>query len=320
MIKYIIRRVLQMIPILLGVSIIIFVVISLAPGDAVDNKANPNMTEEKKQELREQMGLDKPLPVRYVNWLKDSLTGNFGESTKFKQPVVDVINTYIWNSFFLALTAFIASIFIAVPIGIVSATRQYSFIDGLFTVLALIGISLPAFFLALLLIKFLAFDLKIFPVGGMTTTGSTATGFKQIIDILYHMFLPFLVLTLVQVGGLMRYTRTSVLEVIRQDYIRTARAKGLKESVVIYKHAFRNALIPIVTILALSLPSLFGGAMITERIFSWPGIGRVAFDCLNARDYQFLMAFNMFMAMLALVGNLIADISYAIVDPRIRLK
>ncbi|MPQ43714.1 ABC transporter permease [Clostridium tarantellae] len=320
MIKYIIRRILQMIPILLGVSIIIFVVISLAPGDAVDNKANPNMTEEKKQELREQMGLDKPLPVRYVNWLKDSLTGNFGESTKFKQPVVDVINTYIWNSFFLALTAFIASIFIAVPIGIVSATKQYSFIDGFFTVLALIGISLPAFFLGLLLIKFLAFDFKIFPVGGMTSTGSTATGFKHIIDVLYHMFLPFLVLTLVQVGALMRYTRTSVLEVIRQDYIRTARAKGLKESIVIYKHAFRNALIPIVTILALSLPSLFGGAMITERIFAWPGIGRVAFDCLNARDYQFLMAFNMFMAMLALVGNLIADISYAVVDPRIRLK
>lgn len=320
MFTYITRRILQMIPVLLGVSLIIFVVISLAPGDYVDTKANPNMTEEKKQELRELMGLDKPIPVRYANWLKNSLTGNLGDSLKFKQPVVEVIDTYVWNSFFLALAAFLASVIIAVPIGIVSATKQYSLVDGFFTVLALVGISLPSFFLGLLIIKFLAFDLKLFPVSGMTTTGSSATGFKYFADVAYHMFLPFLVLTLVQVGSLMRYTRTSMLEVIRQDYIRTARAKGLKESVVIYKHALRNALIPIVTILGLSLPGLFGGAMITERIFAWPGIGKIAFDCLSSRDYPFLMAFNMFMALLTLAGSLIADVSYALVDPRIRLK
>lgn len=320
MFTYITRRLLQMIPVLLGVSMIIFLVISLAPGDYVDTKANPNMTQEKKDELRELMGLNDPIPVRYAKWLKNSATGNLGDSLKFKQPVVEVIDTYVWNSFFLALAAFIASIFIAVPIGIVSATKQYSLTDGFFTVLALIGISLPSFFLGLMLIKFLAFDSNLFPVGGMTTTGSAATGMKYFIDVIYHMFLPFLVLTLVQIGSLMRYTRTSMLEVIRQDYIRTARAKGLKESVVIYKHALRNALIPIVTILGLSLPGLFGGAMITEKIFSWPGIGKIAFDCLAARDYPFLMAFNMFMALLTLGGSLIADISYAVVDPRIRLK
>lgn len=320
MFTYITRRIFQMVPVLLGVSLIIFLVIAKAPGDYIETNANANMTQEKKEELRELMGLDKPVLVRYVNWLKNALTGNLGDSLKFKQPVVDVINTYVWNSFALAIMAFLASIFIAVPIGVVSATKQYSLLDGFFTVLALIGISLPGFFLGLMIIKFLAFDLGLFPVGGMITAGSTETGIKYFLDVIYHMFLPFLVLTFVQVGSLMRYTRTSMLEVIRQDYIRTARAKGLKESIVIYKHGLRNALIPVVTILGLSLPGLFGGAMITERIFSWPGIGKIAFDCLNSRDYLFLMGFNMFIALLTLAGSLIADVSYALVDPRIRLK
>ncbi|MDO4534908.1 MAG: ABC transporter permease [Clostridium perfringens] len=320
MFAYITRRFFQMIPVLLGVSLIIFLVIAKAPGDYIETNANANMTQEKKEELRELMGLDKPVLVRYVNWLKNALTGNLGDSLKFKQPVVDVINTYVWNSFALALMAFLASIFIAVPIGVVSATKQYSLLDGFFTILALIGISLPGFFLGLMIIKFLAFDLGLFPVGGMVTAGSTEAGIKYFLDVIYHMFLPFLVLTFVQIGSLMRYTRTSMLEVIRQDYIRTARAKGLKESVVIYKHGLRNALIPVVTILGLALPGLFGGAMITERIFSWPGIGKIAFDCLNSRDYPFLMGFNMFIALLTLGGSLIADVSYALVDPRIRLK
>lgn len=320
MITYIARRFLQMLIVLFGASVIIFVIIAKAPGDYVSSKANISMTEEKKQELKESMGLDKPLGTRYFVWMKNSLQGNFGDSLKFKQPVISVINTYVWNSFILGLTSLIASIVIAVPIGIVSATKQYSFVDGFFTVLALIGISLPAFFLGLLAIKFLAFDIKLFPVGGMTTTGSSNTGISNILDIGYHMFLPFLVLTVVQVGSFMRYTRTSMLEVIRQDYIRTARAKGLKESIVIYKHALRNALIPIVTIIGLSIPALFTGAMITENIFAWPGIGKIAFDCLNARDFPFLMAFNMLIALITLIGNLIADISYAVADPRIRLK
>ncbi len=309
-----------MIVVLFGVSLIIFTVIAMAPGDYVTSKANPNMTEEKKQELRESMGLDKPIVQRYFTWMKNSLKGNFGDSLKFKQPVISVINTYVWNSFLLAVTSFIASLIIAIPIGVVSATKQYSAIDGIFTVLALIGISLPAFFLGLLVIKFFAFDLKLFPIGGMTATGSNYTGIQYWIDVLYHMFLPFLVLTVMNVGSLMRYTRTSMLEVIRQDYIRTARAKGLKEAVVIYRHAFRNALIPIVTILGLSLPGLFSGAIITETIFAWPGIGKIAFDCLSTRDFPFLMAFNMLMALLTLIGNLIADVSYALVDPRVRLK
>ena len=319
MLTYITRRLLQMIPVLFGASLIIFFVVSLAPGNYVTSKAG-NMTQEKIDELEELMGLDDPIHIRYVNWLKDSATGNFGDSLKFKQPVVEVIDTYVWNSFYLAAAAFIASILLAVPIGIVSATKQYSLVDGIFTVLALVGISLPSFFIGLLLIKFLAFDNRIFPIGGMITTGSNLTGFAYFMDVVEHMVLPFIVLTVVQVGSLMRYTRTSMLEVIRQDYIRTARAKGLKESVVIYKHALRNAMIPIVTVLSLSIPSLFAGSMITEQIFAWPGIGKIALDCLNARDYPFLMAFNLMIAALTLLGSLVADLSYALVDPRVRLK
>lgn len=320
MLTYLGRRFLQMIVVLFGVSVLIFGVIAKAPGDYVSANGNMNMTAEKKQELKESMGLDKPILQRYVIWMKNSLKGNFGDSLKFKQPVISVIDTYVWNSFTLSICSFIASIIIAIPIGIVSATKQYSLVDSLFTILALIGISLPAFFLGLLVVKFFAFDLKIFPIGGMISTGTNYSGLKHIKDVAEHMVLPFLVLTVASLGSLMRYTRTSMLEIIRQDYIRTARAKGLKESVVIYKHAFRNALIPIVTIVGLSLPGLFSGAMITETIFSWPGIGKIAFDCLSARDFPFLMAFNMMMALLTLIGNLIADISYALVDPRIRLK
>lgn len=320
MLTYLGRRFLQMIVVLFGVSVLIFGVIAKAPGDYVSANGNMNMTAEKKQELKESMGLDKPILQRYVIWMKNSLKGNFGDSLKFKQPVISVIDTYVWNSFTLSICSFIASIIIAIPIGIVSATKQYSLVDSLFTILALIGISLPAFFLGLLVVKFFAFDLKIFPIGGMISTGTNYSGLKYIKDVAEHMVLPFLVLTVASLGSLMRYTRTSMLEIIRQDYIRTARAKGLKESVVIYKHAFRNALIPIVTIIGLSLPGLFSGAMITETIFSWPGIGKIAFDCLAARDFPFLMAFNMMMAVLTLLGNLIADISYALVDPRIRLK
>ena len=206
------------------------------------------------------------------------------------------------------------------PIGIISATKQYSKFDMGATVVALIGISMPAFFLGLLMIKIFAIDLHILPVSGMRTAGLNATGFAAMADVGKHLILPTLVLAFSGVGSLMRYTRTSMLEVIKQDYIRTARAKGLSEKTVIYRHALRNALIPIVTILGLMLPGLFGGAMITEQIFAFPGIGKIALGALSKRDYPLMMGFNMFMAVLVLLGNLLSDILYAAVDPRVRLK
>ncbi|ALP88743.1 ABC transporter permease [Clostridium butyricum] len=320
MIQYTVKRILKMIPILIVISIIIFGIINLAPGDFVDGKVNPNMTAEKVEQLKEIYGLDKPLPVRYINWAKGAIKGDFGDSLRYQQPVTSVINGYVWNSFYLAGTSFILCLIIAIPLGIISATKQYSIFDKTITVLSFIGISLPSFFVALVSIKLFSLNLGWFPIGGMTSAGSTATGMTNFIDILKHMFLPVFSLTAIQFGTLVRYVRTSMLEVIQQDYIRTARAKGLKEKVVIYKHALRNGLIPVVTFIGLSIPGLFAGAIITETIFVWPGIGRIGYEAILNRDYTLLMGFNMFMAIMTLLGNLLSDILYAVVDPRIKLK
>lgn len=320
MLRYTVKRLLQMIPILLGVSLIIFLIFSLAPGDIVDSiSATTHITDERAAQLRHLYHLDKPVLLQYLYWLGNAIKGNLGDSLQYKEPVSQVIKSYIWNSFYLAGASFIATILIALPLGIISATKQYSAFDSIFTVIALIGISLPAFFMGLLLVKWFAVDIPIFPVSGMTTSGINYTGVGKIANILYHMFLPFLVLTFESVASLMRYVRTSMLEVIRQDYIRTARAKGLKEKVVIYKHALRNGLIPVITIIGMWLPGLFSGAIITEQIFGWPGIGRITLEAATNRDYPLLMGFNMLIALLTLLGNLLADITYAAVDPRIRL-
>lgn len=318
--QYITRRILEMIPVIIGISFLLFIIFAMAPGDAVDNMQNPNLTEEKIMDLKRQYGLVGNPVERYCNWAKKAVQFDFGSSIKFKMPVSEVMKAYVWNSFYLSLLSFILAIVISIPIGVVSATKQYSVFDKFFTVFALLGISIPSFFFGMVLIKIFSVNLGIFPVSGMSTSGANYTGFKNFTDIVHHMFLPTMVLTLGSLASLMRYTRTSMLEVVRQDYIRTARSKGLREKVVIYKHALRNALIPIVTILGMSLPGLFGGAILTEQVFGWPGIGKVAIDAINARDYQFLMGFEVLLALLTLFGNLIADISYALVDPRIRLK
>lgn len=321
MVQFILRRLLQTIPMLIGITILLFLVFSLMPADFIDLQyANVRISEERLEAIKEKHGLNDPLPIRYVRWVTNMLRGDFGDSSQFKKPVTEVMNDYIWNSFRLAVVAQFLAILIAVPIGIYSAINQYSFFDMFFTVFALMGISIPAFFFGLLLQKVISVDMGWLPLSGMRTAGSTLTGFAAFIDLVRHMILPLTVLTLISVGGLMRYTRTSMLEVIRQDYIRTARAKGLSENKVIYKHAFRNAMIPLITLLGFMLPGLFAGAMLTETIFAWPGIGRVALQSIFQRDYFFLMAFNVLMAVLTLLGNLIADILYAAADPRIRLQ
>jgi len=318
--QYITRRLIQMIPILIGISILLFFILQLAPGDIFSTMMNPHMTAEMKEELRHQLHLDQPVYIQYFYWVQGVLKGDFGDSFYFKQPVTRVINTYIWNSFLLSLVSFILSVIISIPIGVISATRQYSRFDYFFTVVALIGISIPSFYFGLLLIKWFAVDLKLFPVSGMITPGANPAGVEKAADVLYHMALPCIVLTLSNVAGLMRYTRSSMLEVIRQDYIKTARAKGLREKVVIYKHALRNAMIPVITIFGMWLPGLFSGAIITESIFNWPGIGPIELLAVNNRDYPLLMGINLILALLTLLGNLIADITYALIDPRIRLK
>ena len=320
MLQYTVKRILKMIPTLLIISILLFKVIDLAPGNFLDTKVNPNMTVEKLEQLEAVYGFDKPFGERYVNWLKKAVKGDFDESLKLRQPVSEIIKDYAWNSFVLAGTAFLLSILIAIPLGIVCATKQYSFADKATTILTFVSISLPSFLLGLMLINAFSLKIKLFPIGGMTTAGSNLTGAAYYKDVLIHMVLPVVSLTILQAGSLIRYVRTAMLEVINQDYIRTARAKGLKEKVVIYKHALRNGLIPVITYIGMSLPGLFAGALITETIFVWPGIGRIGYEAILNRDYTLLMGFNMFMAVLTLMGNLLSDILYAVVDPRIKLK
>lgn len=319
MIQYIAKRILKMIPILIIISAIIFGIVCLTPGDFVDAKSNPNMSAEKIEQLKSIYGLDKPVPVRYVNWLKGVVKGDLGESLKYRQPVTSLINQYVWNSFYLAATAFVLSLFIAIPLGIISAVKQYSILDKTVTFFTFFTMSVPTFFIALILIKVFSLNMNILPIGGMSTSGSNLTGFAQFKDVLLHMVMPIVTLLIIQIGSTTKYVRTAMLEVIRQDYIRTARAKGLKEKVVIYKHALRNGLIPIVTLIGLSIPGLFSGALITETIFVWPGIGKMGYDAIINRDYILTIGFAVFMAVLTLLGNLLADVLYAVVDPRIKL-
>ncbi|WP_314588794.1 ABC transporter permease [Paenibacillus terrigena] len=318
--QYIIRRLLQMIPTMIGISIIVFIISAMVPGDFITAKNSPYMTAEKAAQLREIYGLDKPVVERYFTWAGNMLTGNMGDSLQHKQPVTKVVNNYVWNSFIIAFVSLLLSWLIAVFAGVFSAKFQYSLFDKLVTLFIFLCMSLPSFFIGLLLILKFSVQLGIFPVGGMTTAGLGATGWEHIKDVAYHMFLPTLVLTMLSTGSLTRYFRTGMLEVIRQDYIRTARAKGLKERTVIFKHALRNALLPAITLLGFELPALFSGAIILEKVFIWPGVGQVYLESISVRDYPFMLGFTILLAALTLLGNLLSDVLYGIADPRIRLK
>ncbi len=326
MLKYILRRLLHLIPVLLIITIILFGLLEIMPGDPVNAYlgVGSNTTVEQQQQIRAQLGLDQPFHIRYVKWLGRTLQGDFGNSYKYRKPVSDVIGTYIWNSFALNIVAMVFAFAIAIPVGIKSAVKKYGLYDNFWTVFSLTGVSMPSFFFALLLIFFVAIPVSWLPLNGMRTTLFLAKGYdslgQEILDVLKHMILPATVLTISSLASLTRYVRNSVIEVINQDYIRTARSKGLSEKVVIYKHAFRNALLPIVTLLGLYIPSLFGGSILLETVFIWPGIGNILFTSIGDRDYSMLMAANVFYAVLMLAGNLLADLSYALVDPRIRVK
>jgi peptide/nickel transport system permease protein len=326
MLRYIGKRLLHLIPVLLIITIIVFSIIELMPGDPVNAYLGigSDTTVEQQARIRELLGLDQGPVVRYFKWLGRVLTLDFGRSMKYRKPVVDVIGTFIWNSFRLNLVAMILAFAISIPVGIKSAVKKYGKFDNFWTVFSLTGVSMPSFFFALLLIFFIAIPVQFIPLNGMRTTIFAAKGYPskwhEILDIGRHMILPATVLTISSLASLTRYVRNSVIEVINQDYIRTARSKGLAEKVVIYKHAFRNALLPIVTLLGLYIPSLFGGAIILETVFLWPGIGNVLYTSILDRDYSMVMAANVFYAVLMLAGNLLADVSYALVDPRIKVK
>ncbi|SCX90055.1 ABC transporter permease [Alkaliphilus peptidifermentans] len=320
MLRYLARRILHMIPVMIIISICIFTIIKLTPGSPVGLNLDPEMTAEQRQAEYERLGLHLPLPVQYVNWVGRSLNGDFGPSSLYNRPVSEIVPKYVWNSFKLNVLVFIFAFLLSVPIGIICAVKQYSFTDNFWTVFSLFGISMPSFFFGLLLIYFFAAKLGWFPISGMMTAGSNLTGMANVLDQLRHMILPATVLTIGSLASLVRYTRTSMLDIIKQDYIRTARSKGLTEKVVIYRHAFRNAMLPIVTLIGFWVPQLFSGAVILETVFNWPGIGQIMLNAINFRDYNLMMATLLLFAVLTLLGNLLADIGYAVVDPRIKVE
>ena len=318
--QYIIRRVLISICVLFGVSFLIYGILRSMPGDFVEQmtSGNPTITSEQKELLRESYGLNGSVIEGYIGWIKNAVKGDFGTSFLYAKPVTEVISSRMWTSFSLASIAFVIQLCIAIPLGILAATKQYTKIDYAIVFLALAGISLPSFFFAAILQRIFAMGLGWLPLSGMVTARENFTGFRLTLDIGYHFILPIAVFVITGIGSWLRYVRTNMLEVLNADYIRTARAKGLAERKVIGKHGFRNTLIPIVTFIGGSIPSLFAGAIITEGIFSIPGLGKAALDAVGNKDLPFLMGYLMFMAVLTLIGTLISDILYAVVDPRIR--
>lgn len=323
MLEYIARRLLFMIPLLLGITIITFVVVHLSPGGPADmlTGLSPKVSAEAKARLHSLYGLDKPLHVQYWLWLSRIVRFDFGESFKDGRLVIIKVLERLPATLLLNVLSLLLIFFIALPIGIISAVRQDSFFDKGMTVFVFLGFSVPAFWLALLLMLLFGVVLGWLPISGMHSVNFPYFPFwGKFWDIIKHLILPVFVSAFGGLAYLSRYSRTSMLEVLRQDYIRTARAKGLPEKKVIYRHALRNALIPIITLLGLSLPALIGGGFIFETIFAWPGMGRLGYQAIMARDYPVIMGVGVIAALLTLLGNLIADITYAFVDPRIRYR
>jgi len=316
--QYLIRRLLMMIPVFIGISMIVFALIHTTPGDPFAALVQNDVSKEDREAMLRQIGYYDPLPVKYVKWAGQALQGNLGWSIKYREPVMQLMQRRLANTFGLSLMAMVLSTFIAIPLGVISATRQYSAFDYLATVFAFIGISIPAFFFALGMIKIFAVDLGWFAVSGMESIGVKLNGWQKAIDIFKHAFLPLFVLTMIQTASLMRYTRSAMLEVFQQDYIRTARAKGVPERTVVYKHALRNSLIPITTLLTLRLSGLLSGATLTETVFLWPGMGTLIYQAVSNRDYNVITSGVLLIAVTILFCNLLADVLYAFVDPRIR--
>jgi peptide/nickel transport system permease protein len=332
MTRYIIRRLLQAIPLLLVTSIVIFALIQISPNNPLSAfQNNPNISPADLERLENEYGLHDPLPVKYGKWLGQILQGNWGDSLVTHRPVLVEIGDRFPNTLYLSGIAFLLALVIAIPIGMISAIRQYSLFDHFVTTIAFMGQSIPIFWFGLILIIFFSVNfqnplagtalfphpapLPLFPSGGMTTLGDGAP--EPLVDRIWHLVLPVTMLAIFQLAQYVRYMRAGMLDVLKMDYIRTATAKGLRTRSVIFRHAFKNAAIPVVTIIALEFPGLFNGALFTETIFSWPGMGRLFFNSAQSGDYNVLMGILMISAALIIFFNLIADITYAFLDPRI---
>ena len=321
---YALRRILQTIPILFIISVLLFLMVRAAPGGPLTAaRRNPNITEEQIQKLEEQLGLNRPLPVQYAEWVGDMLRGDMGQSIKFRRPVSEMIGERIPNTLLLVGLSFLVTLLIALPVGILSARKPYSFFDYFATTITFMGQSLPVYWLGLGLILVFYVTLKnpfngnpLFPGGGMNTFGKEG----DLLDTLWHLVLPVSALSLGWAAWYSRFLRSSMLDVLHEDYIRTARAKGVIDRYVYYKHALRNAILPLVTLIALDLPTLFAGALFVETIFSWPGMGRLFWDAARGRDYPVLLGVVMITAVLIISANILADLAYGLLDPQVKYE
>ncbi|MCA1900311.1 MAG: ABC transporter permease [Chloroflexi bacterium] len=323
MTAYAVRRLLQTIPILFIISVILFLLVRTAPGGPLTSaRRNPNVTKEQIEALEEKLGLNDPLPVQYGRWMGGVLTGNLGESIKFRRPVNEMIAERIPNTLLLVGVSFLVTLLLAIPIGVLSARKPYSFFDYAMTTVTFIGQSIPVYWLGLGLIVVFYITLKnpftgahLFPVGGMNTQGKS-----DLLDTLWHLVLPVAALSLGWIAWYSRFLRSSMMDVLHEDYVRTAKAKGAKENVVYYKHALRNAILPLVTLIALDLPSLFAGALFVETIFAWPGMGRLFWDAAKGRDYPVLLGVVMITAALIIAANILADLAYGWLNPQVKYE
>lgn len=321
---YLIRRLIQTIPVILLISVILFFLVRLTPGGPLaEAERNPNVTAEQIRLLRERLGLDQPLPVQYVRWMGQILReGDLGRSIKFHRPVSTMIVERIPNTFMLVGTSFVITLLIAIPVGVLSAYRSYSLFDYAATTVTFIGQAVPVYWLGLVMIIIFFVTLSdpitggpLLPAGGMRTPGR-----NDVTDLIKHLVLPVMTLSLAWAAWYSRFLRSSMLDVLYQDYIRTARAKGLREFIVVNRHALKNAIIPLITLIAMDLPSLFSGALFVETIFSWPGMGRLFWDAAKGRDYPVLLGVVMVNAVLIIFFNLAADLLYGQLDPRVRYE
>ena len=324
MVIYFIKRLLEMIPTIIGITLVSFFIIHLAPGKPTDILAelNPKITPEAREKLEKYYGLDKPIITQYGIWLKRVVKLDFGDSfSTDKRPVWDKIKERLPITIIINVLSLILVILIAIPIGVSSATHQYSLYDKITTVAVFVGFAIPTFWLALLLMILFGIYLDWLPISGIKSLDyDNLSAGGKVWDMASHLILPVLLEAFGGLAGLSRYMRSNMLEVIRSDYITTARAKGLSERVVIYKHAMRNALLPVITILGLSVPGLIGGSVIFETIFAIPGMGQLFYMSVMMRDYPLIMGILTIGAILTLAGNLLADIGYAVADPRIRTR
>lgn len=319
MTSFILRRLLHMFITLVGISIISWIIITQAPGSPIALTMDPKVSPKIIEQMEKNYDLDKPVYQQYFLWIKKLFTGKL-YSFKDGRPVMEKIGERIWNTLLLNLVATIIIFSLAIPLGIFSAKRQYTLLDHLGTFGAFLGLSIPGFWLAYLIILGTV-ELFGYPVLGMRSFVTEGFGMAEIVlDRIWHLMLPALIMAIHGIAGLSRYTRSSMLEVIRQDYIRTAKAKGVPEETVYYKHGLKNALLPIITLFGFLIPGLIGGSIIMESVFAWPGIGRLAYQAVLARDYPVVMTILTISAVLTLIGNFIADILYGIADPRIRYQ